>query len=252
METNQPNEELEPKLSYEERRKALLAKADEELEEFARHGVVSPAALKAAKWISRGLWLGMSVLVVILLVRQGDMVAKSNYDRAVADLKAKSKAAADSEKLLDEIRGLILVEGFESGTLDNARADKLGDATRALLESGRKARSDLREAQLEQVRLATETARLRPAHTPPAERWEAYKAAKPEEKLMALAWALEVSGAGEREKVAEVAVSSRPAPERVIAIRWKGGKGDETWNKVLKGLSEGKGLVAEEAQAALK
>lgn len=229
-----------------------MAKADEELEEFSRRGVVSPGALKAARWVSRGLWLAMTALVIILLWRQGDSVPQARLDRAVDDLKAKSKLADQYSEQLNELTGIILLEASEQGTL-SPQSQRTSDVLRATLQAGRKARDELREVHPRLARMAEQQAEhLHDPTLAPEQLWRMYKEAPEAEKLVALARAVRGSSEAQRDQVASVAVSSRPVPERLLAVRFKGALGDAIWRKVLEGLAAGKGLVAEEAAAALK
>lgn len=240
--------------SYEERRKAILARAEEELEEYSRRGVVSPGALKAARWISRALWLAMTALVVILLFRQQDSVPKGLYDRTVQDLKDKVKEADRYSEQLSEINSLVLVEAMEQGVLSETRADRVAEVLKQILGAGRKVGDELRAAHGLIVRLAEMDGQNRVNVQPQlsaGEVWELYRKADAAEKLGCLAWALRLSGPEMKENVAAVAVSSRPIPERLLAIRWRGAKDDPGWIKVLQGIAEGRGQAAEEAKATL-
>jgi hypothetical protein len=49
-----------------------------------------------------------------------------------------------------------------------------------------------------------------------------------------------------------VATSQRPLAEKIIAVRWMGANKDESSQSLLKTLSEGQGVLADEAKKALK
>ena len=63
--------------SIAERRQEL----EEEAEEYASHGIVSPSLMKGARWFSRILWLAMSALVVVMIYQLNTRVPEADYKK---------------------------------------------------------------------------------------------------------------------------------------------------------------------------
>lgn len=86
-ETSNRDEELQ------ERKREL----EEELERYAQAGIASPNVVKAARWVSRGLYFLMAALVMYLLVSGWGSVSKEQHMKAL-------KAANDAREQRDEIK----------------------------------------------------------------------------------------------------------------------------------------------------
>src|SRR5262245_7853934 len=117
---DEPKPAEEPKQSYEERRKALLDKANEDLDEFSRRGIVRPGALKAAKWVSRALWLGMTAMVVVLLWRLQETVPRASFDALKKERDQYFAEAKNANGQLESLNGVLLVEALQQNLLKNA------------------------------------------------------------------------------------------------------------------------------------
>jgi hypothetical protein len=77
----------------EERKRELEA----ELDRYAQAGVASPGIVKASRWVSRFLYLGMAVLVTYLLFSGWGKVSQQSYD-AVVKQSNQFKEQAQGEK----------------------------------------------------------------------------------------------------------------------------------------------------------
>lgn len=111
---------------------------EDELERFAKAGVPSPGLVKAARWLSRGLWLAMTAVVVFLLFSGYGKVSQEKFDEATkaitaweaANKKLKSELDTTQEKMGElmieaatresELRALR--EGPEAAALATSRA----------------------------------------------------------------------------------------------------------------------------------
>lgn len=81
---------------------------------------------------------------------------------------------------------------------------------------------------------------------------EAYKTAPDEDRLVLLALLAETAPATEDAIFRSVATSDRPPGERIIAVQWLRERKPPGGEELLKKLSGGSGIVAEEAKRALK
>ena len=81
---------------------------------------------------------------------------------------------------------------------------------------------------------------------------EAYKKAPEDRRLEMLALLAEADGGESLELFAQVATSDRAPAEKIVAVRWLGKQDSERAKTLLKSLSEGQGILAQEAKAALK
>jgi hypothetical protein len=93
---------------------------------------------------------------------------------------------------------------------------------------------------------------LRAYDAPQDELIAAYKAAPEEAKLELIALAGEATAARDAEFFRGVAISERPLPEKVVAVRWMGTRKDEGSRTLLKTLSEGNDALAAESKEAMK
>lgn len=246
--------------SIEDRKREI----DEELEEYSSRGIVSPAALKAARWISRGLWLAMSVLVVMLIYQVNQSVSQTRYDDLLKqhqDLQAEFKK---QEAELGEMTGPILAEGSRLGLVTGANLGEVSLSRLALsiIDEGRKARAREEKDALVLVEMSDWRA-LRLIESGQAgakveEQLDAYRKAAAEQKIAELALAARIAdGASETARQFFVALAlarDGRVAERVVAIRWlaKHGRPHEVARKALESLLlDDRPLVANEARQAL-
>lgn len=234
--------------SIEERKREI----DEEIEEYSSRGIVSPTALKAARWLSRILWLAMSALVVVMLYQLNTRVPEADYkklERQASETQAERKRL---ESELDALKGQLSAEALRLGvvSVENvADADKM-EILRGIIDEARRARSTEDADALVIAGLASWRAMQEQNAGVPA---EDYAKADRDKKAVALArMALEVS-AERAEFFRGVAIATdAPAAERVIAIRWLAANGkDEASRKVLTQLAQDpRLLIASEAKKA--
>ncbi|MBP9891953.1 MAG: hypothetical protein KBG84_08595 [Planctomycetes bacterium] len=234
--------------SIEERKQEI----DEELEEYSSRGIVSPNALKAARWLSRILWLAMSALVVVMLYQLNTRVPEADYkklEKQAGEIQAERKRL---ESELDVLKGQISAEALRLGvvSVENVSdADKM-EVLRGIIDEARRARSREDSDALVIAGLASWRAMQEQNAGVPAEE---YARAEKEKKAVALArFALEAS-AERAEFFRGVAIATDAAmAERVIAIRWLAANGrDEASRMVLTQLAQDpRPLIAAEAKKA--
>lgn len=133
-----------PETRPESKDEALQRRREEledELERFAKAGVPSPGIVKAARWLSRGLWLAMTAVVVFLLFSGYGKVSQEKFDEATkaitawetANKKLKSDLDTTQEKMgelvieaaLRESELRALREGPEAAANATSRAHDL-------------------------------------------------------------------------------------------------------------------------------
>lgn len=72
---------------------------EEELDAYARAGVVSPSLIKGARWVSRLLWVGLIAVVVVMFWQNRGRVSERDYEAAVKSAHSwKDKAAKAQEE----------------------------------------------------------------------------------------------------------------------------------------------------------
>ncbi|CAG0946924.1 hypothetical protein ANRL1_03444 [Anaerolineae bacterium] len=236
--------------SIAERRQEL----EEEAEEYASRGIVSPSLLKGARWFSRILWLAMSALVVVMIYQLNTRVPEADYKKLE---KQAEELQAERKRAQDELDGLKMAIVAEAGRLGLLGEETIGDVNlmnllRGIIDEGRGSRAKEETDALVIVELARFKAEQDARAGVAAEE---YTKAEKERKALALArLALE----GRDDKAAEtmrgIAVARDAAlAERVIAIRWLGAnrKQEEATKKVLAQLTQdAKPLIAAEAKKA--
>jgi hypothetical protein len=234
--------------SIEERKQEI----DEELEEYASRGIVSPNALKAARWLSRILWLAMSALVVVMLYQMNTRVPEADYkklERQAGELQAERKRL---ELELDAIKGQISAEALRLGvvSVENVSdADKM-EILRGIIDEARRARSREDSDAVVIAGLAAYRAMQEQNAGVPA---EDYVKAEKDKKAVALARLALEAGSDRSEFFRGVAIAQDAAvAERVIAIRWLAANGrDEASRRVLLQLAQDpRALIATEAKKA--
>jgi len=234
----------------DERRQEL----EEEAEEYASRGIVSPTALKAARWFSRILWLAMSALVVVMIYQLNTRVPEADFkklEKQAGELQMERKRAQDE---LDTLKMAIVAEAGKLGLLGE---ETLGDVNlmnllRGIIDEGRGSRSREETDALVIVELAGLKAEQDARAGVAAEEYG--KVAK-ERKALALArLALEGKDDSAAQTMRGIAVARDAAlAERVIAIRWLGAnrRQEEATKKVLAQLvQDNKPLIAAEAKKA--
>ncbi len=234
----------------DERRQEL----EEEAEEYASRGIVSPTALKAARWFSRILWLAMSALVVVMIYQLNTRVPEADFkklEKQAGELQTERKRAQDE---LDTLKMAIVAEAGKLGLLGN---EAIGDVNlmnllRGIIDEGRGSRSREETDALVIVELAGLKAEQDARASVAAEEYG--KVAK-ERKALALArLALEGKDDSAAQTMRGIAVARDAAlAERVIAIRWLGAnrRQEEATKKVLAQLvQDNKPLIAAEAKKA--
>lgn len=237
---------------------------DEELEEYSSRGIVSPVALKAARWVSRGLWLAMSVLVVMLIYRVNQSVSQASYDELLKQHKDLQAEFKKQEAELGEMTGPILAEGSRLGLVTGANLGEVSLSRLALsiIDEGRKARAREEKDALVLVEMSDwQAQRLIESGQAGAtveDHLDAYRKAAPEQKIAALALAAKVAdGTSEPARQFFVALAlarDGRVAERVAAIRWlaRHGRAHEVVRKALESLLlDDRPLVANEARQAL-
>ncbi len=234
----------------DERRQEL----EEEAEEYASRGIVSPTALKAVRWFSRILWLAMSALVVVMIYQLNTRVPEADFkklEKQAGELQTERKRAQDE---LDTLKMAIVAEAGKLGLLGN---EAIGDVNlmnllRGIIDEGRGSRSREETDALVIVELAGLKAEQDARASVAAEEYG--KVAK-ERKALALArLALEGKDDSAAQTMRGIAVARDAAlAERVIAIRWLGAnrRQEEATKKVLAQLvQDNKPLIAAEAKKA--
>lgn len=237
---------------------------DEELEEYSSRGIVSPVALKAARWVSRGLWLAMSVLVVMLIYRVNQSVSQASYDELLKQHKDLQAEFKKQEAELGEMTGPILAEGSRLGLVTGANLGEVSLSRLALsiIDEGRKARAREEKDALVLVEMSDWRAQRLiesgQAGATVEDHLDAYRKAAPEQKIAALALAARVAdGTSEPARQFFVALAlarDGRVAERVAAIRWlaRHGRAHEVVRKALESLLlDDRPLVANEARQAL-
>jgi hypothetical protein len=236
--------------SIEERKREL----EEEAEEYASRGIVSPGLMKGARWFSRILWLAMSALVVVMIYQLNTRIPEADYkklEKQAGELQTERKRAQDE---LDTLKMAIVAEAGKLGLLGN---EAIGDVNlmnllRGIIDEGRGARSREDNDALVIVELARFKAEQDLKAGVAAEE---YAKAVKERKALALArLALEGKDEGAAQTMRGIAVARDAAlAERVIAIRWLGAnrKQEEATKKILAQLiQDNKPLIATEAKKA--
>ena len=99
------NEKTEKQQEKEEQLQRRKEELEDELERYAQAGVVSPGLVKAARWFSRVLWMGMSALVVFLLYSGWGAVSEDKYNEAVQRAIDIKQTANETRTRLDEESG---------------------------------------------------------------------------------------------------------------------------------------------------
>ncbi len=234
--------------SIAERRQEL----EEEAEEYASHGIVSPSLMKGARWFSRILWLAMSALVVVMIYQLNTRVPKTDYkklEKQAGELQTERKRAQDE---LDTLKLSIVAEAGRLGLLGD---ETVGDVNllnllRGIIDEGRGSRAKEETDALLIVELAQFKAEQDAKAGVAAEE---YAKAAQEKKVLALArLALEGKDDGAAQTMRGIAVARDAAlAERVIAIRWlvANRKQEEATRKVLAQLAtDNKPLIAAEAK----
>ncbi|MCB9894693.1 MAG: hypothetical protein H6839_09600 [Planctomycetes bacterium] len=219
-----------------QRRKEEL---EEELDRYAQAGAFSPGLIKATRWISRALYLAMAVGFTVMLFQGWGQVSKAKYDEAV-------QRAIDIKKTADEAKSR-LNEAENGKTIAETKATLLENELESLKQEkgGRQAANDAIQ------RAAILSDALGEALTASALE-TAYREAGDGQGLDLLALyarRAEADGAG---LMKMVATSERSLAEKIIAVRWMGERKDAGSRNLLQTLSEGEGVLAEEAKAALK
>jgi hypothetical protein len=229
---------------------------EEEADEYASQGIVSPNAMKAVRWFSRILWMAMSALVVVMIYQLNSRVPEADYkklEKQAGELQAERKRAQDE---IDTLKMAIVAEAGKLGLLGN---ETLGDVNlmsllRGIIDEGRGSRSREDNDALVIVELVRFKAEQDAKAGVAAEE---YSKADKERKALALA-RLALAAEGKDDRAAEtmrgIAVARDAAlAERVIAIRWLGAnrKQEEATQKVLALLIlDNKPLIAAEARKA--
>lgn len=231
--------------SIEERRREI----DDEIEEYSSRGIVSPTALKAARWLSRILWLAMSALVVVMIYQLNTRVPEGEYrklEKQAQDLQGERRRL---EAELDALKGQISVEALRLGiaTVEGAAEADRGEMLRAISALTRRSLAREDKDALVIAELAAFKADQEQRQGAIAEE---YAKAKDERKAVALARLALEGGDDKAELFRGVAVARDAAKaERVIAIRWLVANGrDEVSRKVLAQLAlDADALIAQEA-----
>jgi len=226
---------------------------EEELEAYAQSGVSSPGLLKAARWVSRGLYFLMAGLVAFLLFSGWGKVSKQDHEAAVRRVSQLNTQLSETRTERDEHarRALRLeseveqvrrtVQYLESGT---------AEADRELIQAARLLSTD--DAAVVWARDWRDEARPRSALV--QELAEAYRSADESERAGMLALLARVGGDEQAELMRQVATApGRTTVERIIAIRWLGERSqDGDARRVLEALARGDGVLAAEATQALQ
>lgn len=222
---------------------------DEEIEEYSSRGIVSPTALKAARWLSRILWLAMSALVVVMIYQLNTRVPEADYNKLE---KQAGELQAERKRLDTELSALKMEIVHEAGQLGLLGNEALGDVDlmnllRGIIDEGRQARSKEETDALVVVELARFKAEQDQKAGVPV---EDYAKVEKEKRPVALA-RLALEAKEERAEFFRGVAIARDAAlaERIIAIRWLIANGkDEASKKVLAQLAlDPRALVAKEA-----
>ncbi|MBE7493282.1 MAG: hypothetical protein HS108_16185 [Planctomycetes bacterium] len=121
----------------EQRRRKL----EEELDQYAQAGVVSPGLLRSAKWLSRILYMAMAALVVFLLFSGWGKVSQEDFDTAVKNRDAWAKKAKDLED-----RTRAVEQRLSDLLLDVARSESTRRETEAQIQGPRAADAAVAQA----------------------------------------------------------------------------------------------------------
>lgn len=92
-------------------------KLDEELDRYARAGVVSPGMLKSAKWLSRAMYMGMAALVVFLLFSGWGKHSQDTVDELQTSRDAWKKSAESlkaERKTIEEKLSELVIEAAKA------------------------------------------------------------------------------------------------------------------------------------------
>lgn len=239
---------------------------DAEAEEYASHGIVSPTALKAARWLSRLLWVAMSGLVVFLLYSVNQSVPRARLDELQKQHEEGKAELKKAESQVSEMTGPILAEASRLGLV---QADTMSEVSLArllqeVIDAGKRARLREEADALQIVELVLhkvgEAARNGSYNGHSGSWLDEYRKAEAAKKAEALALVAWFSKAGSKETVdlfygVAVATTATLA-ERVIAIRWLGEKCTRSQSEPAKVLEilqgDAKPLVASEAKRAFE
>ncbi|MCC6465157.1 MAG: hypothetical protein IT463_07445 [Planctomycetes bacterium] len=128
--------------NHDERNAALARRKDEleaELDAYAAKGVVSPGLLKAARWVSRGLWMALCVLVVVLLVSGWGKVSRETYDEAVKSANKQAERARNAERQLEDVVAADLYLRAQAAAfgVPNAESAPLLGVVKGILDASR-------------------------------------------------------------------------------------------------------------------
>jgi hypothetical protein len=258
--TEDPNKDSEGQEEFDEaererqeRLRERREELEEELEMYAQSGVSSPGLLKAARWVSRGLYFAMAALVVFLLFSGWGKVSQQDFEtlqRGTADLRKqlgevrteRDEYARDAMRAESELRQAQMV--LERSTGGPAAADQaLGQASRLL------DKDDFT------VRWARE---WREETRPPAELLseleQRLRESEEDARLELVALMAHAAGEGQSALMRNLATGAeRPLAERIIAVRWLAERKEEGESRrVLEALAEGDGVLAQEAAMALQ
>ena len=239
---------------------------DAEPDEYASHGIVSPTALKAARWLSRLLWVAMSGLVVFLLYSVNQSVPRARLDELQKQHEEGKAELKKAESQVSEMTGPVLAEASKLGLVhaDTMSDLSLGRLLQEVIDAGKRARlredADallIVELVMHKVAEAAKSGRYNGHSGSWLEEYRKAEAAKKVEALALVAW---FSAADSKETVdlfSGVAVATTASlAERVIAIRWLGEKCTRNYSEAAKVLEilqgDAKALVASEAKRAFE
>lgn len=113
-----------PETRPESKDEALQRRREEledELERFAKAGVPSPGIVKTARWLSRGLWLAMTAVVVFLLFSGYGKVSQEKFDEATKAITAwetaNKKLKADLDTTQEKMGELVIEAALRESEL---------------------------------------------------------------------------------------------------------------------------------------
>ncbi len=126
--SNEPDNR-DPKV--EQRKREL----ESELERYAQAGVASPNLLRSARWVSRGLYLGMAALAIDLLFSGWGRISTQDFETVVKQRNDLKTRLEDSDKQLETMANQLAQSMMESARL----REELREATNPAIEAAQAA-----------------------------------------------------------------------------------------------------------------
>jgi hypothetical protein len=233
----------------DERLRQRREELEEELEMYAQSGVSSPGLLKAARWVSRGLYFAMAGLVVFLLFSGWGKISQHDFESVQQALEQQTKKLSEVRTERDDFARKFMQAETE---LRLARMEQQhaqsphAEADKALAAAARALDPD---DVLSGWAWAWRT-EARPKAELLAELEEKFPGADEQTRVEILALLASADNEGQGRLMTAVATApERPVVQRIIAVRWLAGrKEDMDTRRVLEALAQGEGPVANEAR----